>query len=80
MSFVEYAKHEIYLRINNVNIEDMLDVNRQKALIEIFETYFWPESRGKLYITCLVAAEDIGFRLPVNPNDTAGYINNHNYF
>lgn len=52
----------------------MLNRDRQKELIQIFEDNFWKESRGKLYVTFLAASEDVGFKAPLNPNDTAGYI------
>lgn len=71
--FTDDIRYKIRLRINNVNIEDMLDLKRPKALIEIFENYFWEQSKGKLYLTFLASSEDLGFRLPLSPNDATGF-------
>ncbi|XKL60302.1 hypothetical protein PGB90_001318 [Kerria lacca] len=70
----EVWNYEIHIRINNIHIQDMLNRDRQKELIQIFEDNFWKESRGKLYVTFLAASEDVGFKAPLNPNDTAGIV------
>lgn len=53
----------------------MLDLKRPEDLIEIFENHFWEQSRGKLFLTFLASSEDLGSRLPLSPNDPAGYEN-----
>ncbi|XP_065213158.1 uncharacterized protein LOC135840497 isoform X1 [Planococcus citri] len=66
--------YEIRIRISNSNIMQMLETNRSKELMEIFENYFWEQTKGKLYLTFLAASEDLGFRLPTSPSETAGVV------
>ena len=70
--FLEDILYEIRIRISNFNIIHMLETNRPKTLIQIFENYFWEQAKGNLYLTFLAASEDLGFRLPSSPSETAG--------
>lgn len=50
----------------------MLNDNRRKELVDIFEKTLWPAAAGKLYVTRMVESKDEEFKLPVNPNDPPG--------
>lgn len=71
-NFSDDIVNEIRIRISNSDIIQMLETNRSKELIDIFENYFWEQTKGRLYLTFLAASEDLGFRLPSSPSKTAG--------
>lgn len=68
------AKYEIELKIDNLNVEDLLDNHRMIRLKDIFRSKLWPESKGDLYATFLASAIDLGARLPLKPNDGEGLV------
>lgn len=57
-----------------MNIDGMLDESRRKEFISILENSLWPASKGSLYVTYMVESQHKGYRIPSNPNDTAGYV------
>ncbi|XP_039760493.1 epsilon-sarcoglycan isoform X2 [Pararge aegeria] len=68
------AKHEVELKIDNLNVEDLLDEHRMTRLKDILRTKLWIESSTDLYPTFLASAIDLGARLPLKPSDGEGLV------
>ncbi|XP_045455467.1 uncharacterized protein LOC123665169 [Melitaea cinxia] len=68
------AKHEVELKIDNLNVEDLLDEHRMTRLKDILRTKLWTESSKDLYPTFLASAIDLGARLPLKPSDGEGLV------
>ncbi|KAL4707046.1 hypothetical protein ACJJTC_014325 [Scirpophaga incertulas] len=68
------ARHEVELKIDNLNVEDLLDEHRMTRLKEILKTRLWIESNQDLYTTFLASAIDLGARLPLRPSDGEGLV------
>ncbi|KAG6438902.1 hypothetical protein O3G_MSEX000313 [Manduca sexta] len=66
------ARHEVELKIDNLNVEDLLDEHRMTRLKDILRTKLWTESSQDLYATFLASAIDLGARLPLKPSDGEG--------
>lgn len=70
--FIEYAKYEIRFKVNNMNVEDMFQKEVISNLMDTFRQNLWPSSKHDLYVTFLASTSDLGYRLPMDPNDTEG--------
>ncbi|KAJ0170910.1 hypothetical protein K1T71_013682 [Dendrolimus kikuchii] len=68
------AKHEVEFKIDNLNVEDLLDEHRMTRLKDILRTKLWTESSQDLYATFLASAIDLGARLPLKPSDGEGLV------
>ncbi|CAH0597811.1 unnamed protein product [Chrysodeixis includens] len=68
------ARHEVELKIDNLNVEDLLDEHKMTRLKDILRTKLWTESNGDLYATFLASAIDLGARLPLKPSDGEGLV------
>lgn len=66
------ARFEIHMKIDNLNVEDMFDVERMEALKDIFRKQLWKDSDSDLYVTFLNSAIELGARKPLNPNEGEG--------
>ncbi|XP_045506640.1 uncharacterized protein LOC123702859 [Colias croceus] len=71
---IKMATHEVELKIDNLNVEDLLDEHRMTRLKDILRTKLWTESSGDLYATFLASAIDLGARLPLKPSDGEGLV------
>ena len=74
LNFLDPAKHEVQLKIDNLNVEDMFDSYRLNRLLDVFRHKLWRESIDDLYVTFLASAVHLGARLPLRPNDGEGYV------
>ncbi|XP_072935659.1 uncharacterized protein Scgalpha isoform X2 [Epargyreus clarus] len=68
------ARYEVELKIDNLNVEDLLDEHRMTRLKDILRTQLWTESSHDLYPTFLASAIDLGARLPLKPSDGEGLV------
>ncbi|XP_045539929.1 alpha-sarcoglycan isoform X2 [Papilio machaon] len=68
------ARHEVELKIDNLNVEDLLDDHRMTRLKDILRMKLWTESKEDLYPTFLSSAIDLGARLPLKPSDGEGLV------
>ncbi|XP_075986812.1 sarcoglycan alpha [Anticarsia gemmatalis] len=68
------ARHEVELKIDNLNVEDLLDEHKMTRLKDILRTKLWTESSQDLYATFLASAIDLGARLPLKPSDGEGLV------
>ncbi|XP_053619851.1 alpha-sarcoglycan isoform X2 [Plodia interpunctella] len=68
------ARYEVELKIDNLNVEDLLDEHRMSRLKDILRLKLWPESSQDLYTTFLASAIDLGARLPLKPEDGEGLV------
>ncbi|CAG9569506.1 unnamed protein product [Danaus chrysippus] len=68
------ARHEVEFKIDNLNVEDLLDEHRMTRLKDILRTKLWFESSEDLYPTFLASAIDLGARLPLKPSDGEGLV------
>ncbi|CAG5014419.1 unnamed protein product [Parnassius apollo] len=68
------ARHEVELKIDNLNVEDLLDEHRMTRLKDILRMKLWTESKHDLYATFLSSAIDLGARLPLKPSDGEGLV------
>ncbi|XP_050293300.1 epsilon-sarcoglycan [Anthonomus grandis grandis] len=71
---LKLAKYEVHMKIDNLNVVDMFDVERMDSLKEIFTSYLWKNSESDLYVTFLESAVEMGARKPLNPNEGEGVI------
>ncbi|XP_018570617.1 epsilon-sarcoglycan isoform X2 [Anoplophora glabripennis] len=68
------ARYEVNIKIDNLNVEDMFNVNRTDALKGIFREKLWKGSGGDLYITFLSSAVELGARKPLVPGKEEGVV------
>ncbi|XP_049880683.1 alpha-sarcoglycan [Pectinophora gossypiella] len=68
------ARHELELKIDNLNVEDLCDQHKMNRLKDIFRMKLWTESSQDLYATFLASAIDLGARLPLRPSDGEGLV------
>lgn len=66
------ARYEVQLKIDNLNVEDMFEVERMDRLKDVFRKRLWKESDNDLYVTFLASAIELGARLPPNPDEGEG--------
>lgn len=66
------ARYEVNMKIDNLNVEDMFNVNRTDALKGIFREQLWKGSGSDLYITFLSSAVELGARKPLIPGKEEG--------
>ncbi|XP_020284396.1 epsilon-sarcoglycan isoform X2 [Pseudomyrmex gracilis] len=67
------TKYEVHLKIDNLNVEDMLDRNRTEKLLDIFRKKLW-KNAADLYVTFLASAIELGARLPLKPSEGEGVV------
>ncbi|XP_024936252.1 alpha-sarcoglycan isoform X2 [Cephus cinctus] len=67
------TKYEIQLKIDNLNVEDMLDYNKTEKLLNVFRNKLWTEATD-LYVTFLASAVELGARLPLRPGEGEGVV------
>ncbi|CAH1170470.1 unnamed protein product [Phaedon cochleariae] len=68
------ARFEVHIKINNLNVEDMFDVERMEALKDVFRKQLWKDSEDDLYVTFLSSALELGARKPLDPTDGEGVV------
>ncbi|XP_017771255.1 PREDICTED: epsilon-sarcoglycan isoform X2 [Nicrophorus vespilloides] len=68
------ARYEVQLKIDNLNVEDMFDVERMDRLKDVFRKRLWKDSEEDLYVTFLASAIELGARLPLNPDEGDGVV------
>lgn len=68
------AKYEVQLKIDNLNVDDMFDLERMDRLKDVFRKKLWKDSDDDLYVTFLASAIELGARLPVNPTEGEGVV------
>jgi hypothetical protein len=72
--FVDPATHEVQMKIDNLNVEDMFDSYRLNRLLDVFRCELWHESESDLYVTFLASAVHLGARHPLRPNEGEGLV------
>jgi hypothetical protein len=72
--FIDPAKYEVQMKVNNLNVEDMFDSYRLNRLLDIFRCELWRESEDDLYVTFLASAVHLGARHPLRPNEGEGLV------
>lgn len=68
------AKYEVHMKIDNLNVEDMFDVETMDRLKDVFRRQLWKDSQNDLYLTFLASAIQLGARRPLNPEEGEGYV------
>lgn len=68
------AKYEVHMKIDNLNVEDMFDVETMERLKDVFRKQLWKDSQSDLYLTFLASAVQLGARKPLNPEEGEGYL------
>lgn len=68
------AKFEVMMKIDNVNVDDIFDVERMESLRDIFRKHLWKDSENDLYITYLESAIELGARKPLDPDQEEGIV------
>ncbi|XP_063993468.1 alpha-sarcoglycan isoform X2 [Diachasmimorpha longicaudata] len=66
-------KYEVYLKIDNLRIEDTFNVTTREGLLDLFRREFWVEARD-LCITYMASAVEEGARLPLDPTEPEGVV------
>lgn len=66
------AKYQVHMKINNLNVDDMFDVNKMENLKDVFRKQLWMDSEDDIYPTFLSSAIKLGARKPLNPNEGEG--------
>lgn len=62
------------MKIDNLNVEDMFDVQTMDNLKNVMKNQLWKESQNDLYLTFLASAVDLGARKPLNPEEGEGFV------
>jgi len=68
------ARRQIQLKIDNINIEDLMDEQKLSKFLDVFRLVLWPESSNDLHLVKLQSAILAGGRHPVRPEDGEGII------
>lgn len=68
------AKYEVHMKIDNLNVEDMFDVQTMDNLKGVMKNQLWKDSQYDLYLTFLASAVDLGARKPLNPEEGEGFV------
>lgn len=68
------ARYEVHLKIDNLNVEDMFDVDKMEALKNVFRKELWRDSSFDIYVTFLSSAIELGARKPLNPDEGEGVV------
>lgn len=66
------ARYEVHLKIDNLNVKDMFDVDKMEALKNVFRKELWRDSSFDIYVTFLSSAIELGARKPLNPDEGEG--------
>ncbi|XP_032782919.2 epsilon-sarcoglycan [Daphnia magna] len=70
----EPATRKIKLKIHNLNLEDLMDDQKQMKLLDIFRKILWQNSSLDLHFIELYSALAAGGRRPARPQDGEGVI------
>nr|SVE73512.1 EOG090X04W0 [Daphnia atkinsoni] len=70
----EPATRRIKLKIHNLNLEELLDDQKQTKLLDVFRKILWPMSSLDLHFIELYSALAAGGRRPARPQDGEGVI------
>lgn len=65
--------YEIYLKIDNSDITDILQINRMKSLKNVIAN-LWMINDYDLFVTYFESAITLGSRMPLDPNDREGVV------
>ncbi|CAH1112531.1 unnamed protein product [Psylliodes chrysocephalus] len=68
------ARYEVHLKIDNLNVKDMFDVDKMEALKNVFRKELWRDSSFDIYVTFLSSAIELGARKPLNPDEGEGVV------
>ncbi|XP_077296806.1 sarcoglycan alpha isoform X2 [Arctopsyche grandis] len=68
------ATYQVQLKIDNLNVEDVLDPYRMERLKDVFRKKLWKESAHDLHATFIASAIELGARLPLKPNEGEGVV------
>ncbi|KAL1138292.1 hypothetical protein AAG570_009980, partial [Ranatra chinensis] len=68
------AKFEVHLKIDNLNVEDLLEGGRLDDLMGVVSRILWPLSSNDIYPTFVASAVQLGARLPLSPNESDGVV------
>lgn len=60
------------MKIDNLNVEDMFDVQTMDNLKDVLRKQLWKDSQDDLYLTFLASAVEMGARKPLNPEEGEG--------
>jgi hypothetical protein len=71
---LEPAARQIKLKIHNLNLDDLMDEQKQIKLLEIFRKILWPASSLDLHFVELYSALAVGGRRPARQQDGEGYL------
>nr|CAH0110003.1 unnamed protein product [Daphnia galeata] len=68
----EPAARQIKLKIHNLNLDDLMDKQKQMKLLDIFRKILWPTSTSDLHFVELYSALAFGGRRPARQQDGEG--------
>nr|CAG4636955.1 EOG090X04W0 [Ceriodaphnia reticulata]SVE72893.1 EOG090X04W0 [Ceriodaphnia reticulata] len=68
------ADRQIQMKIHNLNLEDLMDEQKQVRLLDVFRKILWPESSLDLHLVELYSALAVGGRRPARRQDGEGVI------
>ena len=66
------AKYQVHIKIDNLDVDNMFEVERMESLKDIFRKVLWKDSQSDLYVTFLSSAITLGARKPLNPSEGEG--------
>ena len=66
--------NNVKLKIDNLNIEDIFDAHRIKALKDLFKEKLWPDSEPDLHMTMIYSSLEVGYRRPLQPSEKDGVV------
>ncbi|XP_063923548.1 epsilon-sarcoglycan isoform X1 [Zophobas morio] len=68
------AKYQVHIKIDNLDVDNMFEVERMESLKDIFRKVLWKDSQSDLYVTFLSSAITLGARKPLNPSEGEGVV------
>jgi len=66
------VKNIVHMKIDNVDVEHLLNSDKLSKLLDIFRHKLWVESFADLHTTFLSSAVNQGARRPLKPNESEG--------
>ena len=73
ISSLDPASRQIKLKIHNLNLEELMEDQKQARLLDVFRKILWPESSFDLHLVELYSALVVGGRRPARRQDGEGY-------
>lgn len=69
----ETYKYEVQIKLFDIDLEDFIQQNRSKSMMDIFRRRLW-RTNATIYLTNLYQPSKIGFSFPLDPTEKEGLV------